>query len=302
MIGEEQSAARRVLPSPLAGEGVLSLAAACLLALFTGLSPALASEPKPQRIVSLNQCTDELALRLADPDRIASVSWLSQDPLNANMADVARTHPANQGGAEEALGFHPDLVLAGAFTSEQTRDLLKRVGAPIAEFSPSETFADVRKEIRTFAHLVGEPERGEALIARMERDLDAVTVDPKLPKLKTIILRPDGYTVGPGTLMDEILDRAGLENMAARLDIGGYQQMPLERVALLDADVLIANAEEAGAPSLATDDLNHPMVRALGRKLRVVALPARLITCSGPGLVEAVRLLADETRDLRKKP
>lgn len=44
------------------------------------LAAAAASPAQPERIVSLNMCTDELVLRLADAGRIASVTWLSQDP------------------------------------------------------------------------------------------------------------------------------------------------------------------------------------------------------------------------------
>jgi iron complex transport system substrate-binding protein len=267
------------------------------------LFPAWAAEPPahPQRIVSLNMCLDELALRLADPDKIASVSWYSQDPANANMAEAARLRPANHGSAEEAMFFRPDLVLVGRFTPKTTRVMLKQIGAPVVELDVPETLEGVRQQIRDVARLVGEPARGEALVARMDRDLDAVSVDPQLPKLKAIILRPNGYTVGPGSLVDELLGRAGLENMAARLDIGAYQQISLERVALLEADVLITNAETVGAPSLATEGLRHPLVKALAGRLRVLAVPAREWTCAGPAIVDAVRQMVEATRDVRAK-
>ncbi|MFC2255124.1 hypothetical protein ACETRX_36715 [Labrys portucalensis] len=45
----------------------------------------------PRRIVSIKMCTDELLLRLADRDRAASVTWLSHDPRNANMARETET-------------------------------------------------------------------------------------------------------------------------------------------------------------------------------------------------------------------
>ena len=260
---------------------------------------ASAAASKPTRIVSLNQCLDELALRLAEPANLASVTWLSQDPDNANMAAAARLKPANHATAEEAMAYQPDLVLVGEYLSPATRAMLKQIGAPVAKFDAPETLADVRAQIRDFADRIGEPERGRRLVDEMDRDLKAVSVDPRLPKLKTIILRPNGFTVGPGSLVDELLSRAGLENMAARLDIGAYEQMSLERIAALDADVLIANSEAVGAPSLATEGLNHPIVKALSRKLRVVALPARLWTCPGPALVDAVRDLVQATRDLR---
>ena len=42
-----------------------------------------ADQVKPARIVSINMRTDEFPLRLADRDRIAFVTWLSQDGRNA---------------------------------------------------------------------------------------------------------------------------------------------------------------------------------------------------------------------------
>jgi iron complex transport system substrate-binding protein len=47
-------------------------------------------EPKAQRIVSLNLCSDELILRLANPANVASVTWLSRDPSGSNLTLGAR--------------------------------------------------------------------------------------------------------------------------------------------------------------------------------------------------------------------
>ena len=228
-------------------ELLVQLAAPLFLALaaltLAAGARAAAPPPRPERIVSLNMCLDELLLRLADPSQIASVSWLSQDPQNANVAELAKRFPANHSLAEEAMFYHPDLVLVGRFTPFETREVLKEIGAPLVEFDVPETLEGVREQIRAVARLIGQPQRGEAMVANMDRELDAISLDPRAPKLKAIILRPNGFTVGPGSLVDELLARAGLENMAARLDIGAYEQISLERVAMLDADVLIANAE-----------------------------------------------------------
>ncbi len=268
-----------------------------LVAALTGAAgaPAADSAGRPKRIVSINMCADELALRLADRAAIASVSRLSQDPRNANMAEAAKGLPANDGLAEETLSYHPDLVLAGAFTERSTMALLEQVGAPVVEFSVPETLDGVRRQIREVAAALGEPQRGEALVAEMDRRLARISLDPNRPPLSAIVLRPNGFTVGPGSLVDEILRRAGMTNLAARLDIGAYQQIPLERLALLDADVLILDSEAFGAPSLATEALRHPIVAALSHRLKVVALPSRLWTCAGPELVDAVQTLVDAT-------
>jgi len=257
-------------------------------------SPAAAADgaAKPQRVVSLNLCADELALRLADPGVVKSVTWLSQDPRNANLAAKAAALPANDGHAEEALAYDPDLVLVGPFSDPASIALLKQVGAPVSEVGAPQTLDGVRRQIRGLAAVLGEPQRGEALIADMDARLARVAVDPSRPRLKAVVLRPNGFTVGPGSLVDEILTRAGLDNLAARLDIAADAQVPLEVVALLGADVLILDRDESGAPSLADAALDHPAIAALARRMTVVSLPARLWTCGGPEIAEAVERLA----------
>lgn len=263
--------------------------------------PDIAPEPvtHPRRIVSLNMCLDELALRLADRDRVASVLWMSRDPANSNVAELARTIPGNSGTAEEAVSFHPDRVLVGEFTSSMTKAMLRRVGMPVTEFGVPENIDAVRAQIRSFGDVIGEPQRAEAMVNTLDQDLAAISYPVNAPKLKAIILRPNGFTVGPGSLVDEILSRAGLENLAARLNIGSYEQIPLERIAMLNADILIVNSEHSDEASLATEGLKHPLISALSERTRVVALPSRLWTCAGPNLVEAVRVLQSATSDLR---
>ncbi len=273
-------------PPPPRGGGWRALLLAALLAVAP---PAFA---KPQRVVSLNLCADELALRLADPGVVKSVTWLSQDSRNANMAAKAAALPANDGHVEEALAYDPDLVLVGPFADPASIALLKQVGAPVVEVGAPQTFDGVRRQIRDLAAALGEPQRGAALIADMDARLARVVVDPRRPRLKAVVLRPNGFTVGSGSLVDEILSRAGLDNLAAHLDIAADEQVPLEVLALLGADLLILDRDGSIAPSLADAVLDHPAIAALARRMTVVSLPSRLWTCGGPEIAEAVERLA----------
>ena len=56
------------------------------------------------------------------------MTWLSQDPRNANMAQAARRVPANHGLVEELLAFRPDLVIAGSFTTRNTHVPGRQIG------------------------------------------------------------------------------------------------------------------------------------------------------------------------------
>lgn len=274
---------------------------ACLIAvaLSGAMASGLSAMEQPARIVSLNMCTDELVLRLADPERIASVTWLSQDPRNANMAGAARRIPANHGLAEEVLGFRPDLVVAGAYTTRATVSLLGRVGIGVREFGVPRNLAEMKAQITEMAAVLGEPARGQALLAGIERRLQALAARRVERPLRAIVLRPSGFTVGRGSLVDEILTRAGLVNIAAELGVESYGQIALETVALGGADILILNETPDGPPSLAHEILHHPVIERLGDRLKLVALPSRLWTCAGPSVLDAIELLV---RAVEEKP
>ena len=270
-----------------------ALALGLWLATFGGLARADDAPAKPQRVVSLNMCTDELVLRLASPEHIASVTWLSQDPRNANLAGLARTLPANHGLVEEVLAQKPDLVVAGAHTTRSTVALLKRVGVTVREFGVPNNLAEMRQQIRDMAKLLGEPRNGEALIAEIDARLAALADRPRPAQPRAIVLRPNGFTTGRGSLVDEILTAAGLTNLAAELGIDNYGQIALETVALGEADILILNTTPDGPPSLAHEILQHPVLARLGDRLKLVALPSKLWTCAGPAVIDAIELLLD---------
>lgn len=273
-------------------------AALVVASLVLAATPAAGA--RPERIVSLNMCTDELVLRLADPAAIASVTWLSQDPRNANMAEAARRYPANHGLVEELLAFRPDLVIAGSFTTRNTVALLRRVGAPVREFGVPRDLGGVKAQIAEMAALLGEPARGEALIGEIDARLAFLAQRIGKERPKALVLRPNGFTVGRGSLVDEILTRAGFVNLAAELGIDNYGQIALETVALGEADILILNTSEGGPPSLAHEILNHPLIGRLGDRLRLVALPSRLWTCAGPAVIDAIEMLIDAAAAPRK--
>jgi iron complex transport system substrate-binding protein len=255
--------------------------------------------PKPERIVSLNLCTDELVLRLADRSRIASVTWLSRDPRHANMAQAARAVGVNHGLAEEVLAAKPDLVVAGAYTTRTTVALLDRTGIPVREFGVPRSIAEMRAQIAEMAALLGEEARGAALIAEIDARLAAIAARRPAHRLRAIVLQPNGFAVGRGSLVDEILTAAGLDNIAADLGIESYGRIALETVALGGAQMLILNDTPDGPPSLANEILHHPLIRKLGTRLKLVAMPSRLWTCAGPSVLDAIDLLARAAEEAR---
>src|SRR6195256_3152841 len=109
-----------------------SIAVAALVT-FAGAWPAAAAGQP--RIVSMNVCTDQLLIPLADPEQILGLSRFSRDAWQSFAADDARRYRILSGGAEDILVLKPDIVVAGLFDKRSTRELLKDKGVHLAEFA-----------------------------------------------------------------------------------------------------------------------------------------------------------------------
>lgn len=97
------------------------------------LVPLAAAEP-PRRVVSANLCTDQLAMLIAAPGQLVSVSQVARDPVSSAMAAEAEGFAVNHGTAEEIFLLAPDLVLAGEYLRSDARLTLERLGLRVETF------------------------------------------------------------------------------------------------------------------------------------------------------------------------
>jgi iron complex transport system substrate-binding protein len=254
--------------------------------------------PVPRRIVSLNLCTDQLVLALADRDAVRSVTWLARDPQSAVMAAAAAEVPVNHGMTEEIIPFAPDLVVAGLYTARTTVALLKRFGLPVLELDVPQSLPAIAAQIRTVAHALGHPERGEAMVTAMMADLTALGPIPAGPWPVAVVYHPNGFIGGRGSLIDDLLTRAGLRNLAAELALTHYGRLSLDLLLLGQPDLLILNTGEDLTPSLTHQVLRHPGLAKAFPHMHTLVIPARLWSCAGPWVVEIIAQLRTAARRL----
>lgn len=244
----------------------------------------------PQRIVSLNLCTDQILLQLVPRERIAALGWLAQKPESAVLYREARGLRTVRGSAEEVIALQPDLVLVGTQTTRHTTRLLREFGIPVLALPGAESFADVRRQIRAVAAAVGESARGEAAIANFDALERSYLVTHGTASATATAYWPGGRSAGAGTLYDDILRAAGYRNGASQAGLRGYGSLPLERLVAHAPDVLLTNDYKRNVPTLGSRMLNHPALVGLAAKL--VTLPSPLMICGGPWNLEASALLA----------
>ncbi|MGQ4274576.1 ABC transporter substrate-binding protein [Terrihabitans sp. B22-R8] len=249
-----------------------------------------AATAAPQRIVSLNLCADQLLLQLVPRERIASLTWLAADPLSSAMADQARGIPANSGSAEEVLRFKPDLVLAGIYTTRTSVNILRRAGIPVVELGVPSTLSEASDQILDLAAELGETGQGREIVSAMEERLSRQTFPALGPRPRALVLGAYGVAAGPGSILDDIVERAGFESLSPSLAKGGETGIPLETAIMSGPDALIVDEADRG-PALANEILSHSVLRALRGRVETIALPSRLWSCAGPHLADAVEVL-----------
>lgn len=250
---------------------------------------------KPVRVMSMNQCADQIVLALLPPERIASVTWLSRDPGGSLMHREALKVGVNHGLSEEVVRQKPDLVVAGSFTTPATRGLLRRLGYPMIEVDNADSFDGIRRTTRQVARAVGEMARGEALIAEMDRDLAELARDPG-PGLRVAAWDGAGFSAREGTLYDAVLQAVGARNVAKAPPASGYGRPDVE-VLVLTAPTMLVKGEGLGRkPGLRENRERHPVVRRYWDGARTMTIRQAYYICGTPLVGKAALRLRDELR------
>lgn len=253
-------------------------------------SPAPAADP-PRRVVSFNICADQLVVALADPAQIAGLSPYATDATLSAVAGEARAFPRIQWHAESTIPLDPDLVLVGPRDRSVTQRLLTALGFRVVEVDLVSTIAAAREQIRKVAALLGHPERGEALLARLDAALARLKAVPRPAASTALLIGHGGYTEGATSLAAALMAEAGLKPPAgAPAGIGGF--VPLESLVMMRPDLLVMSSVIELPRDQGAVYLTHPAVTELYPPDRRIILPGRYTLCGGPALVAGLDHLA----------
>ncbi len=247
-------------------------------------APALAHQDRV-RLMSLDQCADQYVLAL-QPSAELALSPRADDP-DAWMRDAAAGHRRIRPTLEAAVAFRPDVVVRYWGGDARLLARLEARGARVAAIEDATDFDGVRANIRSVARALHAPQRGEALIARMNARLrEAAPPEPAAPRPKALYLTSGGFTAGRGTLIDAIFSAAGLGNAAAP----GFAPVSVERIALFPpARFVFGFFDQARGDWRGPG--RHPVVRAAARDRGVARLPAASLTCPAWFAADAAVLL-----------
>ncbi len=266
-------------------------------ALASALCAAAGAEALP-RLMSTNICADVLALGLADPAQIVSLSRQSQDAQRFSLATQARKFAANDASAEEVLQGKPQIVLASRrWSARYQGSLFKRYDIKVVTVPFPTDWEGIFSSTLRMGQAIGREAAAEALLANIDSRLKQLQAQPR--PFKALYLRPNGGSAGQKTHVDAVLTAAGLRNHATALGLQGWGRVDLERILHNPPDVFIT-------PSMVNDQAyarsalgRHPQMKKLLERIPVVVLQQNDWGCSNWQLIEAAESMAAQVDALQ---
>jgi len=251
-----------------------------LAILFLLLAPAaFAQAPAPQRIVSLDLCSDWMLTLHVGRERVAALSPMQRLPHSFQPAPWMRgkaAWPSHDGSLENVVLYKPDLVLVGQYAAIGLREQLRRLGLRVEVLPLPQTLEEVRDYERQFLAAVGLPPEA------------ASDVPPaRTPgKKRLLLLGANAIGMGRGTFEDAIVLRSGWRNY---LRENGLVRLDLEQIARDPPDAVLWAAPSGAA--LANAFAEHSLWRTLSPPPRRLDTDYWRWQCPGPWSWELIREL-----------
>ena len=156
---------------------------------------------------------------------------------------------------EQMAALNPDVLLVSSlslYDQESPYQQLIDMGVCVMCIPTSDSIADIQSDIAFLAAALGDKEKGDALIAEMQKEIDdikavAETITEKKRVYFEIAAAPDMYSFGSGVYMNEMIELVGAENILADQD--GWLGVTEEVIVEANPDVILTNVNYIENPT-----------------------------------------------------
>lgn len=258
---------------------------------------------KPQRIVSLTLGTDEILMDIVAPERIAALTYLSDDSGISHISErsIQVKNKIKGNSAEAILALKPDLVLIADWWGLNILDTLREMGINVYVYKAPYTVADVKKTIREVAFIVGEAERGEQVIKNFDDKIEAV--QKKVSGIagntnrSVIAITGKGAFGAKGSIYDDMCKYARIKNCLQDLKTDDSTTISKEIIIKENPDVIIVPSWDApgmlkvqSMKEILNDESLQTVTAVKNKKVHQV--PGRCLYCVSPYVADSIEILA----------
>lgn len=199
-----------------------------------------------RRVVSLIPATTELIFALgADSVLVGRTSYCDYPAAAKAVRDLGDGIKPN---IEAVIARKPDLVIL--YNSGQNAGVasrLRELGVPAVRLN-TDALSSVPRAARMLGRLTGHEHAADSLVAVFDTALASATQPAASPRPKVLLLvwEQPPMTIGRGSFLNEMVERAGAENLFS--DVAGTDGVvSIEAVAARNPDLIFTTAEGPSA-------------------------------------------------------
>lgn len=265
--------------------------------LTDGLGREVRLETTPERIVSLAPSTTEILYAVGAGPQLVGRDEFSNYPEEA-LALISVGGSMGDYNLEQIVSLKPELVLAAEINTPEQVKALEDLGLTVYYLSNPADVEGVYELITITGRLTGHTSEAEDLVESLKTRVEAVK-----EKTAGAAARPrvfyelDGsdpakpWTAGSGTFIDQLIEMAGGENVAASME-GAWGQFSLEALLMADPEIiLLGDAAYGTTPEQVAARPGWESITAV-KDGNVLPFNDDTVSRPGPRLVDALEELA----------
>jgi iron complex transport system substrate-binding protein len=194
-------------------------------------------EREPQRIVSLSPSNTELVYALGVQDKLVGVDDYSDYPVEAKAKEKVGGY--SKPNLEKIIALRPDLILATDIHAKTVVPELEKQNLTVIIFKPATVEATL-DNLALLGKVTGRSAPAEELNKTLRTRIDAVVSKAKARTTKTRVfmeVSPELITVGPGTFINDMIEKAGGQNIASDAQ-GTWPKLGPESIVVKDPEVI----------------------------------------------------------------
>ena len=243
----------------------------------------------PQRIVTLLPSLTETVCQLGACASVVGTDRFSNWPQSVQA--LPKLGGLDDAQVERLYALKPDVVLASK--SARVLDRLEALGLKVLALD-SQSLTDVRRTVGTVASLLGTPQAGNALMARVEAETHAAAA--RIPAdwrgaQVYFEISSTPHAAGASSFIGELLAQLGLSNIVPTA-LGPFPKLNPEFVVRAKPDLIMASARNLAGMAQRPGWDTIPGLMA-GQACGFDAAHYELLIRPGPRLGEAAATLAD---------
>jgi len=138
--------------------------------------------PYPQRIVCLTEETTEALYLMGEQDRIVGISGFTVRPPRARR-EKPKVSAFTSAKIDKIMALQPDLVLGFSDLQADIAADLVRLGIEVHLFN-QRSVSEILRMINVLAGMIGKPEKGDRLVADLQKNIENITIETSKLKNK----------------------------------------------------------------------------------------------------------------------